>query len=367
MKKLLLSIIVLFSIQLSVAQSPYKFNYQGSARNSLGVAIASQTIALRISILDKTSSGTVVYSETQSPVTNAFGLYNVAIGSGTPVSGSLTSVNWSDGDKYMKVEMDPAGGTAYVNLGTSQLLSVPYAVRSEDADRVMVYGGGTLNGNKMLVQHSPAFPTWGLQYSDTLDQFRFIGGGNKVMEIGLAPAKITVNGVLQINSGLQVTSGTPGVDKVLTSDATGNTSWRNFSTQVSAFQPLGCQSLATVTATYQKIGDMGTFTKNMANSLIELNVQTNLYIATFVGATGVVYELRVDGVATSFGNATALLRTAGTFDAATITGVFSGLSAGPHTVSLWARAVNGTGTSAMWDAGCFNSFGTNNVLVKEFK
>ena len=79
------------------------------------------------------------------------------------------------------------------------------------------------------------------------------------MEIGLAPAKITVNGVLQINSGLQVTSGTPGVDKVLTSDATGNTSWRNFSTQVSAFQPLGCQSLATVTATYQKNWRYGYF------------------------------------------------------------------------------------------------------------
>ena len=362
MKKLLLSIIVLFSIQLSVAQAPYKFNYQGSARNNAGVAIASQTIALRISILDKTSSGTVVYSETQSPVTNAFGLYNIAIGSGTPVSGSLTAVNWSDGDKYMKVEMDPAGGTAYVNLGTSQLLSVPYAVRAEDAGRVMVYGSGTINGNKMVIQHSPAYPTWGLQYCDTTDKFRFLSNGSNMLEVNLGAQKTIVNG------GLQVTSGAPGVDKVLTSDATGNASWQNtFSTQVSAFQPTGCQSLASVTATYQKIGDMGTFTKNVANSLIELNVQTNLYIASFAGATGAVYELRVDGVATSFGNATALLRTAGTFDAVTITGVFSGLSAGSHTVSLWAKAVNGTGTNAMWDAGCFNSFGTNNVLVKEFK
>lgn len=363
MKKLLLSIIVLFSIQLSVAQAPYKFNYQGSARNNSGVAIASQTIALRISILDQTSSGPVVYSETQSPVTNAFGLYNVAIGSGTPVSGSLTAVNWSDGDKYMKVEMDPAGGTAYVNLGTSQLLSVPYAVRSEDAGRVMIYGGGTTNGNKMIVQHSPAYPTWGLQYSDTTDKFRFLANNFNMLEVNLGAQKTVVNG------GLQVTSGAPGVDKVLTSDAAGNASWQNFSTQVSAFQPTGCQSLGTVTATYQKIGDMGTFTKNVANSLIELNVQTNLYLGSFgSGTNGVVYELRVDGVATSFGNATALLRTAGTFDAVTITGVFSGLSAGSHTVSLWAKASNsGTAINAMWDAGCFNGVGTNNVLVKEFK
>jgi hypothetical protein len=361
MKKLLLSIIVLFSIQLSVAQAPYKFNYQGSARNNSGIAIASQTIALRISILDKTSSGTVVYSETQSPVTNAFGLYNVAIGNGTPVSGSLTAVNWSDGDKYMKVEMDPAGGTAYVNLGTSQLLSVPYAVRSEDAGRVMIYGSGYINANKMVIQHSPAYPNWGLQYCDTTDKFRFLTNGFNMLEVNLGAQKTIVNGALQ------VTSGAPGVDKVLTSDATGNASWQNFSTQVSAFQPTGCQSLGTVTATYQKIGDMGTFTKNVANTLIELNVQTNLNMATFVGNGGVVYELRVDGVATSIGNATVLLRTAGTYEPVTITGVFNNLSAGSHTVSLWAKAANGTGTSVMWDAGCFNGAGTNNVLVKEFK
>lgn len=361
MKKLLLSITVLFSIQLSVAQAPYKFNYQGSARNNSGVAIASQTIALRISILDQTSTGAVVYSETQSTVTNAFGLYNVTIGNGTPVSGSITAVNWAGGDKYMKVEMDPAGGTAYVNLGTSQLLSVPYAVRSEDAGRVLLYGSGTQNANKMIVQHSPAYPTWGLQYCDTTDKFRFLSAGFNMLEVNLGSQKTIVNGVLQ------VTSGTPGVDKVLTSDATGNASWQNFSTQVSAFQPTGCQNLASVTATFQKIADMGVFTKNIANSFIELNLQTNLYIGSFVGATGAVYELRVDGVATSFGNATALLRAAGTSDPVTITGVFSGLSAGSHTVSLWAKTVNGTGTNASWDSGCFNGFGTNNVLVKEFK
>jgi len=364
MKKLLLSIIVLFSIQLSVAQAPYKFNYQGSARNSSGIAIASQTIALRISILDKTSSGAVVYSETQSTVTNAFGLYNVAIGSGTPVSGSITAVNWADGDKYMKVEMDPAGGTAYVNLGTSQLLSVPYAVRSEDAGSVVIYGNGTSNANKMVIQHSPQYPTWGLQYSDSLDKFRFLSGGYNMLEVNLGAQKTIVNGALQ------VTSGAPGVDKVLTSDATGNASWQNsFSTKVSAFQPTGCQQLASVTATYQKIGDMGAFTTTAVGTMVELNVQTNLYIATMaIGTYGAIYELRVDGVPTSFGNATALLRTAGTFDPITITGIFSGLVVGSHTVSLWAKVTNsGTGTNAMWDAGCFGSDGTNNVLVKEFK
>jgi hypothetical protein len=175
--------------------------------------------------------------------------------------------------------MDPAGGNAYVTLGTSQLLSVPYSVKSEDAGRVLLYGSGTMNGNKMIVQHSPAYPTWGLQYCDTTDKFRFLSNGFNMLEINLGAQKTIVNGVLQ------VTSGTPGTDKVLTSDATGNASWQSSSTQVSAFQPTGCQSLANVTANYQKIGDMGTFTKNTTNTLIELNLQTNLYIASFIGAT----------------------------------------------------------------------------------
>ena len=144
-------------------------------------------------------------------------------------------------------------------------------------------------------------------------------------------------------------------------------SLQNFSTTVSAFQPTGCQALATATTTYQKIGDMGTFTKNIANSFIELNLQTNLYVGSFTGTTGVIFELRVDGVATSFGRATALLRTTGTYEPITIIGAFSGLSAGSHTVSLWAKSIFNTATNIMWDNGCFNLFGTNNVLVKEFQ
>ncbi|XZF13669.1 hypothetical protein ACTHGU_17960 [Chitinophagaceae bacterium MMS25-I14] len=110
------------------AQAPLKFNYQGVARNSTGQPLASQAISLRISILDGGPSGTNVYSETHNPTTNAYGLFNVAVGSGTVVSGTFASVSWNTGSKYMKVEMDPAGGSSYTNLGATELLSVPYAM-----------------------------------------------------------------------------------------------------------------------------------------------------------------------------------------------------------------------------------------------
>ena len=117
----------LFSI-ITFAQSPLKFNYQGVARDASGNAIAAQAIGLKISIIDGTMAGPVVYAETHVPTTNNYGLFVVSIGTGTLVSGSMAAINWGVGGKFIKIEMDPAGGVAYTNLGTTELLSVPYAM-----------------------------------------------------------------------------------------------------------------------------------------------------------------------------------------------------------------------------------------------
>jgi len=124
----ILCICVLTVISLAAGAQPSKFNYQGVARNGSGQPLASQAISLRVSIIDNSPGGTVLYTETHSANTNAYGLYNVAIGAGTPVSGTFGSISWGSGDKYVKVEMDPAGGSSYTDLGTSQLLSVPFAM-----------------------------------------------------------------------------------------------------------------------------------------------------------------------------------------------------------------------------------------------
>ncbi|WP_124635919.1 collagen-like protein [Taibaiella sp. KBW10] len=129
MKKFLLNAALAFTmINMSYAQAPKLFNYQGVARNTSGVALANQSLGLKISILEGSASGTVVYAETQQATTNAFGLYNLSIGNGTAVTGTMAGVDWATGDKYIKVEIDPSGGTTYTSLGATQLLSVPFAL-----------------------------------------------------------------------------------------------------------------------------------------------------------------------------------------------------------------------------------------------
>lgn len=130
MKKhlLLLAFFALISISLLHAQAPAKFNYQGIARDASGNAIAAQPVGLKISILDGNAAGPVVFSETHTPTTNSYGLFVVTIGAGTLVSGDINTIAWGVGGKWIKIEMDPAGGAAYTNLGTSELLSVPYAM-----------------------------------------------------------------------------------------------------------------------------------------------------------------------------------------------------------------------------------------------
>lgn len=113
---------------MAIAQAPERFNYQGVARNSSGNPIANQNISLRISIHSGSADGEVQYQEVHNVTTSAQGLYSLAIGAGTAEVGSMSTVTWSSEDKFIEVEIDPAGGNAFVAAGTNELLSVPYAL-----------------------------------------------------------------------------------------------------------------------------------------------------------------------------------------------------------------------------------------------
>lgn len=130
MKRLFLTAAAALACMAAWAQPAQKFNYQGVARSASGTPMATTSIALRLTIHDGSATGTVVYQERQTTVTNAYGLYNVAVGSGTVLSGTFASIPWGSGDKYMQVEIDPAGGSSYTNLGANQLLSVPFALNA---------------------------------------------------------------------------------------------------------------------------------------------------------------------------------------------------------------------------------------------
>jgi hypothetical protein len=89
---------------------------------------------MRISILQGTATGTSVYTETQNPSTNANGLIAIEIGTGIVVSGSFSNIDWANGPYFVKTETDPNGGSNYTLTGTSQLLSVPYALHAKTAE-----------------------------------------------------------------------------------------------------------------------------------------------------------------------------------------------------------------------------------------
>ncbi len=120
------------------AQSPNKMSYQAVIRNTSNALVTNSAVGMRISILQTTPSGTAVYVETQAPTTNANGLASIEIGGGTVVSGNFSTIDWANGPYFVKTETDPAGGTSYSITGTSQLLSVPYALHAKNTDSWIV-------------------------------------------------------------------------------------------------------------------------------------------------------------------------------------------------------------------------------------
>ena len=128
MKSIYSTLICFVIFNMAIAQVPQLFNYQAVVRNNSGQPVTnSNTINTKFIIHDVTATGTAVYQETVLLNSNQFGLVTHAIGS----TGGLQAVNWGTGSKYLQVEMDISGGSNFVDMGTTQLLSVPYALYAE--------------------------------------------------------------------------------------------------------------------------------------------------------------------------------------------------------------------------------------------
>jgi trimeric autotransporter adhesin len=128
MKRIFPLTIGLFVCITVFGQAPQLFHYQGVMRQPSGEPVANKKISLRISILDGTATSKIVYTETQSTQTNGSGMYTLAIGSGNVISGSMKAINWGDGNKFISIGIDTDNGNRYTSIGTSQLLSVPFAL-----------------------------------------------------------------------------------------------------------------------------------------------------------------------------------------------------------------------------------------------
>lgn len=155
------------------AQAPQKFKYQSIARNTSGQELVNSPIGLRFNIRDLSASGTVVYQETHTVNTNTFGLFSVNVGEGTATIGTLGSVDWANGSKYLEIEADLTGGTSYTAFGTSELLSVPYALYSQSSGTPLLPVGNA-PGNTPYWDGS----SWIVNSSNIFNNGGFVGIGS---------------------------------------------------------------------------------------------------------------------------------------------------------------------------------------------
>jgi len=122
------AIAILFFVNVATAQTPNSFRYQAVVRNASGLTLQTQNVNLRITLLQGTTTGTSVYSEEHTVTTNEFGMVNIEIGSGSTQIGTIAGIDWANGPYFIKIELDATGGNSFVEMGTTQLLSVPYAL-----------------------------------------------------------------------------------------------------------------------------------------------------------------------------------------------------------------------------------------------
>ena len=274
---------LMLRFQSASAQAPQAVPYQAVARDNTGATLTNQSISLRLSIRNATATGSIVYQETQNTTTNNLGLFTLNIGQGTPLIGTIDGVNWSSGSKFIQIEFDPAGGTTYLDMGTTQLMSVPYAlyalksgtdVWEQNGDNVYInnpfayvgIGTGTPTSKLNLVDEETSSETK-IKFENTYNgysnsaaislQNNSGGGGFRALQFSnlnpsapsnstaflfntnQSPSLLTLTyggnvGIgtalppaakLEVNGTIKITDGSQGTGKVLTSDANGLASW----------------------------------------------------------------------------------------------------------------------------------------------
>ncbi|MFA6058718.1 MAG: tail fiber domain-containing protein [Taibaiella sp.] len=171
-KLALLALCLLVSFR-SLGQSPGLFNYQAALRNPAGEILASQSVGLKLSILESSPTGTSMYSEVHNAITTAQGLVNVQIGTGTNVIGDFAAINWASGEYYLKVEMQD--GVSFVNLGSSRLVSVPYALYSNKSLYADTAVKATYADTAAYLSGFNGFTGWFLDGNSGIDSTNFIG------------------------------------------------------------------------------------------------------------------------------------------------------------------------------------------------
>ncbi len=229
------------------AQVPQGINYQTVVRNNVGNVIPNQNVTMRFSVVSGSSTGTISYSEVHSATTNSLGLLNLIIGQGTPITGTFSAINWGAASHFLAVDMDPQGGTSFQPMGTSQLMSVPYALNAGNssastslAQLTDVDVSGLVDGQVLK---------WNVSQSKWLPANDLDADGQT----------LALNGVnLSISGGNSVVLPSPGGNGWLLTGNTGTNSNSDFLGTIDA-QPINIQTNGILRARISTKGQIETF------------------------------------------------------------------------------------------------------------
>ncbi|MEZ5198318.1 MAG: FISUMP domain-containing protein [Bacteroidales bacterium] len=160
MKKIITTLFISFIVVASIfAQAPQAFKYQAVVRDPSGAVIADQLVSIRIAIIQDSIDGMLIYSEIHNITTNQFGIIVLEIGRGTIETGIFEDIKWGKTSHFLRLELDENGGTNYQAMGTSELLSVPYAMNTGSLSLTSPNGGlyevTVDNNGSFITQCSP--------------------------------------------------------------------------------------------------------------------------------------------------------------------------------------------------------------------
>lgn len=205
-KLTLLTALFLFGYFRSFAQAPAEgINYQAVARDANGNVLTSP-ITVRTGILSNSPNGTLIYQETHSVTPNSFGLFNLVIGQGTQTGGTASgfaAIDWSTGPYFAKTEINTGG--SFINMGTSQLWSVPYALYARSAGNSQTITAGTGIG---VVQNGQVVTISSNLSLDGLTDVNTAGAGNgQVLQFNgtdWVPGTVTGGGTFNAGAGINI-------------------------------------------------------------------------------------------------------------------------------------------------------------------